>query len=75
MDNQQGPKYSTGNSAQGYVAASVGGEFGGDGSCIRMAESLLCSPETTTTLLISYTPMQNKKSFKNKMDNQQGPTI
>ena len=26
-----------------------------------MAESFLCSPETTTTLLIGYTPTQNKK--------------
>ena len=24
-----------------------------------MAESLLCSPETITTLLIGYTPIQN----------------
>ena len=32
-----------------------------------MAESLLCSPETITVLLISYTPIQNKKvkKFKN----------
>ena len=30
-----------------------------------MAESFLCSPETTTTLLIGYTPTQNKK-FKRK---------
>ena len=29
-----------------------------------MAESLHCSPETITTLLISYTPIQNKKFFK-----------
>ena len=27
-----------------------------------MAESLCCLPETTTTLLIGYTPVQNKKS-------------
>ena len=37
--------------------------------CIKeiqcMAESLCCSPETITTLLISYTPIQNKK-FKKK---------
>ena len=26
-----------------------------------MAESLCCPPETITTLLISYTPIQNKK--------------
>ena len=29
--------------------------------CIYMAESLCCSPETTTVLLISYNPIQNKK--------------
>ena len=31
---------------------------------ICMAESLGCSPETITTLLISYTPIQN--TFKKK---------
>ena len=34
-----------------------------------MAESLCCSPETVTTLLIGYTPIQNKKLYvqgKNK---------
>ena len=30
-------------------------------TCICMAESLCCSPETTTTLLTGYTPVQNKK--------------
>ena len=30
-------------------------------TCICMAEFLHCSPETTTTLLIGYTPKQNKK--------------
>ena len=30
-------------------------------TCIHMAESLWCSPETTTTFLISHTPKQNKK--------------
>ena len=29
--------------------------------CARMAETLCSSPETTTTLLIGYTPIQNKK--------------
>ena len=28
-------------------------------TCIYMAESLHCSPETVTTLLIGYIPMQN----------------
>ena len=31
-----------------------------DITCIYMAEFLPCSPETTITLLISYTPTQNK---------------
>ena len=31
------------------------------GTYICMAESLHCSPETTTTLLIGYTQIQNKK--------------
>ena len=37
-------------------------------TCINMctAESLGCSPGTIATLLISYTPIQNKK-FKRKM--------
>ena len=30
-------------------------------TCISMAESLHCSPEITITLLIGYTPIQNKK--------------
>ena len=30
-------------------------------TCVYMAESLRCSPEMTTTLLINYTPIQNKK--------------
>ena len=29
-----------------------------------MAESLFCPPVTITTLLIGYTPTQNKKCFK-----------
>ena len=33
---------------------------------IYMAESLCYSPETITTLLINYTPKQNKKFKKEK---------
>ena len=51
-------EYSTWNAFQ-HAAAWMGGEFGGE--CICTAESLCCSPETITTLLISYTPIQNKK--------------
>ena len=56
--------YSTGNSAQCYVAAWMGGEFGGEWIHVYvcMDESLCCPPETITTLLISYTPIQNSIS-------------
>ena len=42
----------------------MGRGFGGD--C--MAESLRCSPETITTLLISCVSIQNKKFKKKRMD-------
>ena len=42
------------------------GVWGRMDMCICMAESFLCSAETNTTLLISYTPKQNKK-FKKKI--------
>ena len=32
-------------------------------TCTCIAESLLCIPETNTTLLINYTSLQNKKIF------------
>ena len=35
-------------------------------TCVRMAESLCCSPETVTTLLTGYTPIQNKVKKKTK---------
>ena len=54
--------YSTWNSAQGYVAVWMGGL--GENGDIYMAESLSCSSETITTMLISYTLIQNKKFKK-----------
>ena len=33
-------------------------------TCTCMAESVCCSLETITTLVISYSPLQNKKFFK-----------
>jgi len=33
-------------------------------TCVCVAESLCCTPETGITLLISYTPIQNKKFKK-----------
>ena len=40
------------------------GVWGRMDACMCMAESLHSSPETITTLLISYTPIQNKKILK-----------
>ena len=64
-------RYSTWNSAQCYVPAWMGGGFRGRmDTLIHMAESLHCSPETITTLLIDYTPIQNDlvlKINKNKI--------
>ena len=42
------------------------GVWGRMDTCIFMAESLHCSPETITALLIDYTPIQNKKLKKKK---------
>ena len=53
--------YSTWKSVQCYGSAFMGGwleEQMDTGT--GMTESLYCSPETITTLLISYTPIQNK---------------
>ena len=35
------------------------GVWGRMDTCICMAESLCCPPETITTLLVSHTPIQN----------------
>lgn len=55
-----------GGSARCDVAVWMRGEPGGGGmdACTHMAESLCGSPETTTTLLTSYTQIQNQKLFK-----------
>ena len=47
------------------VGSLAGRGWGRMDTCICMAESLHCSPANITTLLIGYTPVQNKK-FKNK---------
>ena len=45
------------------------GVWGSMDACICMTESPCCLPETITTLLIGYTPIQNKKFPKNKKKN------
>ena len=66
MDHQQGPTIQhkelcsmSGGSLDGRRA------WGRMDACICLAESLRCSPETITTLLISYTPIQNVLVLKN----------
>ena len=52
--------YTTGNSAQCYVAAWMDGKWRGEWIhvySIYMTESLCCPPEAITTLLIGYTPI------------------
>ena len=76
--------HGTGNSAQCYVAAWMGGGFEGRvDTCVCMAESFHHSPETITTLSIGYTLIQNRKlkfeknkGAKNHMDpcDYTGPT-
>ena len=51
--------YSTQNSAQCYVAAWMGREFGGMHTCVFMAESLCCSPETIT-LFVNWLYLDTK---------------
>ena len=59
--------HSTWNSDQCYGASCWEGGLGEKGyvdTCVCIAESLCWSPETTTRLLIGYTPVQNKTFFK-----------
>ena len=42
------------------------GVWGRIGTCICVAEPLHCSPETITSLLIGYTPIQNVFGVKKK---------
>jgi len=54
--------HSSWNSIQCYVAAWMGGKFGGEWIHVHvwLTYTLHCSPETITTLLTGYTPVQNK---------------
>ena len=44
-----------------YHLNHQGSPWGRMDTCMCMAEFIRCSPEITTTLLIDYTPIQNKK--------------
>ena len=69
MNNHKDLLYSTWNSAQCYVPAwmEVGVVWGRTDTCMCMAESLCCPPETITTLLIGYTTIQNVSDVKKKI--------
>ena len=47
----------------------MAGGWGETNTCTCIAESLHSSPETTTTLLIGYTPIQNVLGVKNNNNN------
>ena len=49
------------------------GVWGRMDTCVCMAESLHCSLETVTTLLISYTQVQNKKLNKEMIRQKKTP--
>ena len=48
---------STEHSAQCYVGAWLGGEFGGEGTRVCVTEALCCLPATVTTSLSICTPI------------------
>ena len=56
--------YSTGNTAQCYVAAWIGGEFGGEWIHVYVWLSPITVHLKLTTLLIDYIPIQNIFGFK-----------
>ena len=66
MDNQQGPTVQYTKLCLMLCGNLHGrGIWGRMNACVCITKSLCCSPETITTLLIGYTPVQNKR-FKNR---------
>ena len=64
MDNQQGPTTQHMELCSGICGSLDGrGVWGGMDTCVCMTESLHCSPETFTMLLIGYTPTYTHKLF------------
>ena len=61
MDNQQGPTVLHVELSSVLCGSLDGmGIWGRMETCIYIAKSIYCSPETITTLLISYIQIQNK---------------
>ena len=64
MDNQQGLTIQHMELCSMLYASLDGkGVWGRMDICVCIAESLCCSPGIITTLLIGYTPIQNKQVF------------
>ena len=62
MDNQQEPTvYHRELCSMLCGSLNMSRVWGRMDTCVCVAESLCCAPKTTTTLLISYTPIRNKK--------------
>ena len=59
--------YSAGNTAQCYVAAWIGGEFGGEWIHVYVWLSPITVHLKLTTLLIDYITIQNNKLKKKRM--------
>ena len=59
--------YSTWNSAQCYVAAWMGREFGGEWIHVNVWLNLFAVHPKLTTLLVGCTPIQNINFFKNQV--------
>ena len=57
-----------------YGSPDGRGVWGRMDTCICMAESLCCPPETIPALLVGYTPIQNKKLKKTKKKCSEGST-
>ena len=58
MSSQQGPTVQHMELCSMLCGSLAGrGAWGTMDSCVRMAESLCCAPETTTTLLIGHIPI------------------
>ena len=75
MDNQQGPTaWHREVCSMLYGSLEGRGVWGRMDTCVCIAESLCCSPETITTLVISYTPIQNKKLKKKRIGQAYGPS-
>ena len=65
VDNQEGPTVPHRERCSVTCGSLRGrGVRGRMATCLCVAESFHCSPETVTSLLIGYTPVQNKKLKK-----------